>query len=216
MKTFTSLIASIVDSLVVNPWILKRCLLIENPRLGSAFLWQRMSTQLARAASVGNFFFPSSSIIYLTYRVNIYGTISPNVALKGSLPECTAFVIVKQFFLWKSLLLCGSRLLKKHIFSGLRSRYRRQANRKKLILPLKITSKLRRTWPLALAIHNFLSQFHFFKVGEICNVVEIWEFDVTSRTYSRPKLRSTVERCPLLRKLYKTLFRCKTLREGIE
>ena len=116
MKTFTSLIASIVDSLVVNPWILKRCLLIENPRSGSAFLWQRMSTQLARATSVRNFFFPSSSIIYLTYRVNIYETISSNVALKGSLPECTAFVIVKQFFLWKSLLLCGSRLLKKTHF----------------------------------------------------------------------------------------------------
>ena len=33
---------------------------------------------------------------------------------------------------------------------------------------------------------------------------------------SRPVLRSTVECCPLLRKLCKVLFRCKTLRKGIE
>ena len=35
------------------------------------------------------------------------------------------------------------------------------------------------------------------------NVVKMWEFDATSRAYSRPILRSAIERCPLLQKLYK-------------
>ena len=34
--------------------------------------------------------------------------------------------------------------------------------------------------------------------------------------YSRPIWRSTIERCPLLRKLCKALFSCKTLRKWIE
>ena len=55
-----------------------------------------MSTQLARAKSVGNFFFPLSLINDPTYRVNMYKRISLNIALKGSLPECTVFVSVKQ------------------------------------------------------------------------------------------------------------------------
>ena len=53
------------------------------------------------------------------------------------------------------------------IFSSLRSHYHRQGNRKKLILPLKNSSKLWRTWSLALPVRNFLSHLHFFKVGEI-------------------------------------------------
>ena len=51
--------------------------------------------QLARATSVGNFFFPSPSMIDPTYWVNMYETMSSNIALKGSLPEWTVFVIVK-------------------------------------------------------------------------------------------------------------------------
>ena len=53
------------------------------------------------------------------------------------------------------------------IFSSLRSHYHRQGNRKKLILPLKNSAKLWRTWSLALPVRNFLSHLHFFKVGEI-------------------------------------------------
>ena len=56
------------------------------------------------------------------------------------------------------------------IFSGLRSRYQRQANRKKLILPLKNTSKPWRACSLALLVHNFLIHLHFFKVGEIMSL----------------------------------------------
>ena len=37
-----------------------------------------------------------------------------------------------------------------------------------------------------------------------------------SSTYSRPILCSTIECYPLLQKLYKALFWCKTLRKGIE
>ena len=54
---------------------------------------------------------------------------------------------------------------------------------------------------------NFFESFTFFQGG--WNNVEIWKFDATSRAYSRPISRSTIERCPLLRKLYKALFRCK-------
>ena len=67
------------------------------------------------------------------------------------------FLVKKPTFMWVKI------SEKKNIFSGLRSRYRRQANRKKLILPLKRTSKLRMTWPLALPVHNFLSHLHFSK-----------------------------------------------------
>ena len=34
--------------------------------------------------------------------------------------------------------------------------------------------------------------------------------------YSRPILRSTIKDCPHLQKFYKALFRCKTLRKGIQ
>ena len=67
----------------------------------------------------------------------------------------------------KILLLCGPRFLKKDIFSCFRSCYHRQANRKKLFCHYKNTSKLWRTWSLALLVHNFLSHLHFFKVCEI-------------------------------------------------
>ena len=35
------------------------------------------------------------------------------------------------------------------------------------------------------------------------------------RVYLRSQLRSTIENCLFLRKLYKALFWCKTLRKGI-
>ena len=56
----------------------------------------RKSEQLDRATSVGNVFFPSSSIIDPTYRVNMSETMSSNIALKASWPKCTVFVIVKR------------------------------------------------------------------------------------------------------------------------
>ena len=41
-------------------------------------------------------------------------------------------------------------------------------------------------------------------------------FDKESyRAYLRSILRSTIESCPFLRKLYKALYCCKTLRKGI-
>ena len=62
----------------------------------------------------------------------------------------------------KSLLLCGSRFLKKNIiFSGC---YYRQANRKKLIFFRKNTLKNWRTWSYVVPVHNFLSHLQFFKV----------------------------------------------------
>ena len=72
----------------------------------------------------------------------------------------------KTFSFWKKPTVVLVKISKKKI-SGLRSCYHRQANRKKLILPLKITLKLWRTWSLALPVHNFLSHLHFFKVGEM-------------------------------------------------
>ena len=56
-----------------------------------------------------------------------------------------------------------------NLFS-LRSRYRRLANRKKLILPLGNYIK-------TLKEHNFLSNVQFFKVRS--DGVEIWLFDAT-------------------------------------
>ena len=52
-------------------------------------------------------------------------------------------------------------------FSDLRSRYHRQANRRKLILSLKKYFKTWRILSLALPVHTFLSHLHFFKVSEI-------------------------------------------------
>ena len=52
--------------------------------------------------------------------------------------------------------------------------------------------------------------YKFFQSG--WDVVEIMELDATSKAYSRLKMRSTIERCPLLQKLHKVLFRYKTLR----
>ena len=57
---------------------------------------------------------------------------------------------------------------------------------------------------MVLPAHNFFSH------------LQIWEFDAISRAYSRPIPRSTIERRLLLRKLYKTLFRYKTLKKEIE
>ena len=72
--------------------------------------------------------------------------------------------------MWKSLLLRGSRFLKKkhHFFRFEIPRYNRQANRKKnLFCHWKNTSKLWRTSSLSLPAQNFLSHLHFIKVGEI-------------------------------------------------
>ena len=49
----------------------------------------------------------------------------------------------------------------------MRSCYHKLANRKKLIFPLKNTSKLWTTWSLALLAQNIYSRLIFFKVGKI-------------------------------------------------
>ena len=59
----------------------------------------------------------------------------------------------------KNLLLCGLRFLKKKFFQ--------QGSRKKLVLLLQNTSKLWRTWSLALLVHNLFSHLYFCKVSEI-------------------------------------------------
>ena len=104
----------------------------------------------------------------------------------------------------KSLLLGGSRFLKKKKFSGLRSCYHRQANRKKTYFA---TEKILQNFEGHDSWHY---SYKFFQSG--WDVVEIMELDATSKAYSRLKMRSTIERCPLLQKLHKVLFRYKTLR----
>ena len=94
MKSFTSLSPSIVDSFFVNSWIFKRCLLIENPLSGSPFPWERVSTQLARATSAGNFFFPLTWIINHLKGKYVWNNEFKHCT-KGELPECTVFVIAK-------------------------------------------------------------------------------------------------------------------------
>ena len=64
------------------------------------------------------------------------------------------------------------------IFSSLRSCYYNQTNGKKLILPLKNTSKLCMT--IVTASTYLFESFTFFQSGW-GNVVEIQEFDATSR-----------------------------------
>ena len=109
----------------------------------------------------------------------------------------------------KSLPLCSSRFLKKHnIFSSLRYCFHRQAN-KKNIFQLKKYFKTLKEMIIGTASTQLFEPFTFFQ-SEWDNVVEIWEFDPTSRAYSRPIPSSDIERCPLLRKLFKALFRCKT------
>ena len=66
-----------------------------------------------------------------------------------------------------------------------------------------------------ICIYISLEPFTFFQSGWV-NVVEIWEFDAASRIYSRPILRSTIEHCSLLWKLYIALFQCKTFEKEIE
>ena len=102
------------------------------------------------------------------------------------------------------------------IFSSLRSCYYNQTNGKKLILPLKNTSKLCMT--IVTASTYLFESFTFFQSGW-GNVVEIQEFDATSRalyciwTYTAFDYRTLP---PFVRKLYKALFQCKTLKKGID
>ena len=63
--------------------------------------------------------------------------------------------------------MCWSRFLKKKtFFSDWDIVTTGKKIEKKIVLPLKITSKLWRIWSLAVPVHNFLSHLHFFKVGE--------------------------------------------------
>ena len=85
----------------------------------------------------------------------------------------------------------------------------------KLILPLKKYFKTLTDMVIGTASTLLFELFTFFQ-SAWDNAVEIWEFDATSREYSRPILPSTIERCSLLWKLYKPLFQCKTLTKEIE
>ena len=85
----------------------------------------------------------------------------------------------------------------------------------KLILSLKKYFKTLTDMVIGTASTLLFELFTFFQ-SAWDNAVEIWEFDATSREYSRPILPSTIERCPLLWKLYKPLFQCKTLTKEIE
>ena len=62
-QSFPNLRASLVSSLVVNPWIFQRNLLTENPLSGSALPRERINTQFIKDVSVGNFLGTSSPMI---------------------------------------------------------------------------------------------------------------------------------------------------------
>ena len=109
-------------------------------------------------------------------------------------------------FLWKSQLVGWSRFLKKKptFFLVLNLVTTGKQIEKNFCLLKKYFKTLK---DMIIDTANFFESFTFFQAG--WNNVEIWKFDATSRAYSRPISRSTIERCPLLRKLYKALFRCK-------
>ena len=48
------------------------------------------------------------------------------------------------------------------------------------------------------------------------NVVEIGKFDATSRAYSRPILRSTIERCSFCKNYTNLYFNAKHLEKGLD
>ena len=89
--------------------------------------------------------------------------------------------------------------------------------RKKLILPLKNTSKLWRTWPLSLPVHTFLSHLHFFKVGEVMLLkYKNLMLPAGHYTASGPILHSTIEHCLLLWENYtKLYFNAKHWKKGL-
>ena len=79
----------------------------------------------------------------------------------------------------KTLCLVGQDFWKRNIiFSGLRSRYHRQTNRKKLILALKKYFKTSKDIIIATASKWLFQSFTFFQSGWD-NVAEIWEFHAT-------------------------------------
>ena len=81
------------------------------------------------------------------------------------------FVYSINFQKMQSLLLCGSRFLKKEIdFSSLRSRYNRLANRKKLILLLEKNFKILKDMIIG------TESFKIFQSG-LNNGVKLWAFD---------------------------------------
>ena len=68
-QSFTNLRASVVSSHVVDAWILRRCLLTENPLSGSPLPCERINMQFTKDVSFGNFLSPSSPMIAPTLKV---------------------------------------------------------------------------------------------------------------------------------------------------
>ena len=73
-----------------------------------------------------------------------------------------------------------------------------QTSKQKKVATIKYFKTLR-NMIISTASTKLFESFTFFQSGWDY-VFEIWEFVATSRTYSRPILRSTIEHCPLLRK----------------
>ena len=86
----------------------------------------------------------------------------PLTSKQGKFQPKTIIFLVK-----KAYRCVGQDFWKKQFFPVRDLITRTNQPRKKLILPLKNTSKLWRTWPLSLPVHTFLSHLHFFKVGEV-------------------------------------------------
>ena len=70
----------------------------------------------------------------------------------------------------KGLLLCCSRFLKKTFFPVWDLVTTGKQIEKTYFVTKKNTSKLWRTWSMALPVYNVLSHSHFFKVGEIMSL----------------------------------------------
>ena len=107
------------------------------------------------------------------------------------------------FFCWKKPVVVWVKI------SGKKKKIFRQANRKKLILPLENYFKTLNDMIIGTTGTYLFQLFTFFQSGWD-NIVEIWAFNATSRVYAgrilRSILRLTIKRCPLLRKLYQALF----------
>ena len=86
---------------------------------------------------------------------------------------------------------------------------------KKLILPLKKYFKTLKDMIIGTASTYVFESFTFLQ-SWWDNVVEIGKFDATSRAYSRPILRSTIERCSFCKNYTNLYFNAKHLEKGLD
>ena len=81
-------------------------------------------------------------------------------------------------------------------------------------VPLSTVRKI-----LAISTLHTHSKGHGFKPSAFLeshkSFVKLLQSSVTRQAYFRPILRLTIEHCPLLQKLRKALFWCKTLKKGM-